>query len=240
MTKLTSQDVARTTQKLEGELVQFNRRYSGSAGERQPVHTVYGGAHLFKSDTTKKLGASALRILDEHGRDAKTFAAAIGTPPALASRVWDRVVEKLKREPVEDFRIDFEDGYGIMIKQGGRTGYWSPYNNSADPQNQTPTKPAATMADKIAVEPSGVCMNSAFHSSATGQDNYVGFSAKFHPNMPLTTSDLGDPYDVSKWDGITFRAKTGGGPTSQPVFVEILTKETQPTTAGGVATQQSG
>ncbi len=81
---------------------------------------------------------------------------------------------------------DFEEGYGVMIQQGGRTGYWSPYNNSADPQNQTPTKPAAAMADKIAVEPGGVCANNAFHSSATGQDNYVGFCAKFHPNMPLT------------------------------------------------------
>ena len=49
-----------------------------------------------------------------------------------------------------------------------------------------------------------------------------------------TTSNWAMPYDVSAWDGITFRAKTGGGPTSQPVFVEVLTKETQPTTAGTV------
>ena len=80
-----------------------------------------------------------------------------------------------------DVISDFEEGYGVMIQQGGRTGYWSPYNNTADPQNQTPTKPAVAMADKIAVEPGGVCANNAFHSSATGQDNYVGFGAKFHP-----------------------------------------------------------
>jgi hypothetical protein len=30
----------------------------------------------------------------------------------LAAPVYSRVIEKLKREPVEDFRIDFEDGYG--------------------------------------------------------------------------------------------------------------------------------
>ena len=126
-----------------------------------------------------------------------------------------------------------------MIKQGGRTGYWSPYNNTADPQNQTPTKPATAMADKIAVEPGGVCAGNAFALVGDEQDNYVGFGAKFHPNMPLTTSNVGDPYDVSKWDGITFRAKTGGSPTDQPVFVEILTKETQPTTAGGTATNQA-
>ena len=88
------------------------------------------------------------------------------------------------------------------------------------------------MADKIAVEPAGACANSAFHSSATGQDNYVGFGAEFHPNMPLV-SEVADAYDVSAYDGITFRAKTGGGPASQPVFVEILTKETQPATSGG-------
>jgi endo-1,4-beta-D-glucanase Y len=138
-----------------------------------------------------------------------------------------------------DVISDFEDGYAIMIKQGGRTGYWTTYNNTADPQTQMPAKPAAAMADKVPVEPAGTCMMSAYHSSATGQDNYVGFGAQFKPNMPLTMSNLADPYDVSQWDGITFRAKTGGSPAMQPVFVEILTKDTQPTTAGGTATVQA-
>jgi citrate lyase beta subunit len=31
----------------------------------------------------------------------------------FAWTIYNRVIEKLKREPVEDFRIDFEDGYGI-------------------------------------------------------------------------------------------------------------------------------
>ena len=95
------------------------------------------------------------------------------------------------------------------------------------------------MADKIAVEPSGVCMNSAFHSSATGQDNYVGFGAKFHPNMPLTTSDVGDRTTSARGTGSRSAPRPAAAPTSQPVFVEILTKETQPTTAGGVATSQA-
>lgn len=132
-----------------------------------------------------------------------------------------------------DVISDFEDGYAIMINQGSRTGYWTTYNNTADPQNQTPPKPA--MADKFPVEPAGACMMSAFHSSATGQDNYVGFGARFKPKAPVG-SDLADPYDVTQWDGITFRAKTGGTPAMQPVFVEILTKDTQPATAGGTAT----
>lgn len=31
----------------------------------------------------------------------------------FAWTIFNRVIEKLKREPIEDFRIDFEDGYGI-------------------------------------------------------------------------------------------------------------------------------
>ena len=79
---------------------------------RQPVHTVYGGAQLFAPDTTAKLGAIALKTLREHAPDAKTLAGALGLDAALASRIYPRIVEKLEREPVEDFRIDFEDGFG--------------------------------------------------------------------------------------------------------------------------------
>ncbi|PYQ28443.1 MAG: phosphoenolpyruvate kinase [Acidobacteria bacterium] len=88
------------------------KRFPGNAGERQPVHTVYGGAQLFKSDTTRKLGEKARSILDEQGVDPFTFARAIDIADVHAERIWQRVVEKLAREPVEDFRIDFEDGYG--------------------------------------------------------------------------------------------------------------------------------
>jgi citrate lyase beta subunit len=82
---------------------------------RQPVHTVYGGAHLFKADTARRLGERALAALDEHGADPVEFAAALGldVDAALARTIRDRVAAKLRREPVEDFRIDFEDGYGV-------------------------------------------------------------------------------------------------------------------------------
>src|SRR5207302_6129965 len=90
------------------------RRYPGESNQRQAVHTVYGGAHLFKVDSPKKLGAVALRSLDEYAPDAATLARAIGMTgdKQFAQRVYDRVIEKLRREPVEDFRLDFEDGYG--------------------------------------------------------------------------------------------------------------------------------
>ena len=88
------------------------RQYPGETGKRQPVHTVYGGAHLFRADTAQRLGSAALRALQEYAPDADAFASAIGLPARLAQMVYARVLEKLRREPVEDFRLDFEDGYG--------------------------------------------------------------------------------------------------------------------------------
>ena len=79
---------------------------------RQPIHTVYGGAHLFKSDSAARLGGTALRTLYEYAPDAATLAWVLGIAPPAADRVYERVREKLQREPVEDFRLDFEDGYG--------------------------------------------------------------------------------------------------------------------------------
>ena len=133
---------------LAGRLAETNNdfaaKYPGETGKRQPVHTVYGGAHLFKSDSAARLGALARRSLDQFAPDFIAFAKAIGLPGAeqlpestdegdglraqlennsasvqqenktawLAHTIYNRVNEKLRREPVEDFRIDFEDGYG--------------------------------------------------------------------------------------------------------------------------------
>ena len=122
----------------------FMEKYPGETGRRQPVHTVYGGAHLFKFDSAARLGALARRSLDQFAPDFISFAKAIDLPgatqlpasleddPALITllgtnpddvrqqnpaawlcySIYNRVSEKLRREPVEDFRIDFEDGYG--------------------------------------------------------------------------------------------------------------------------------
>src|SRR6185436_5061455 len=91
--------------------VRVGQQFPGDSPQRQPVHVVYGGAHLFKRDLAPKLGALALRALEEHAPDAATFAAAVGLDAACADRIYTRVIEKLSREPVEDFRIDFEDGF---------------------------------------------------------------------------------------------------------------------------------
>lgn len=90
----------------------FARKYPGDSGQRQPVHTVYGGGHLFKADTASRLGSLALKALEEYAPTPADLAQAANLPEALAPRIHERVIERLRREPVEDFRADFEDGYG--------------------------------------------------------------------------------------------------------------------------------
>jgi citrate lyase beta subunit len=114
MADTTIPDLALTTilDALHTVNVRVAQRYPGDTAARQPVHTVYGGAHLFKADVAQKLGAAALKALQDHAPDATTLAAALHLEGALAVRLYPRVVDKLTREPVEDFRIDFEDGFG--------------------------------------------------------------------------------------------------------------------------------
>ena len=91
----------------------FARRYRGEVAARQPVHVVYGGAQLFNVDTVRKIGAVAMRALEEYAPEPAALgeAVGIGDHPALGT-IHTRVIEKLRREPVEDYRVDFEDGYG--------------------------------------------------------------------------------------------------------------------------------
>src|SRR3990172_7927890 len=74
--------------------------FPGDSGERQPVHTVYGGAQIFRSDSAVRLGESALKTLDAYAPDAATLATALGRPAddPIVVRLYPRVVEKLQRE----------------------------------------------------------------------------------------------------------------------------------------------
>ena len=103
-----------TIAKLGAANRKFLDRYPGESSRRQPVHVVYGGAHLFKSDSARKLGAVALQTLGDYAPDANTLAHALKAAwtPEFSASVYERVKSKLQREPVEDFRLDFEDGYG--------------------------------------------------------------------------------------------------------------------------------
>jgi hypothetical protein len=141
---LSDESLNDLTDRLRLANEEFTRHYPGETSRRQPVHTVYGGAHLFKSDSAKRLGSLAQRSLDQFAPDFVAFARAIALPGSdelpttpddatqlvefltnnpeqarkenkaawLAYTIYRRVTEKLIGEPVEDFRIDFEDGYG--------------------------------------------------------------------------------------------------------------------------------
>ncbi|HCA87565.1 MAG TPA: aldolase, partial [Streptomyces sp.] len=104
-----TKDVGASLAPVDAELA---RRFPGDPGTRQPVHTVYVPGDAFAADTVRSWGDRALAALDEHAPDAGTLAAVLGIDPALAGPVHERVRAKLEREPVEDLRIDFEDGYG--------------------------------------------------------------------------------------------------------------------------------
>ena len=92
----------------------ITRSPGADPSRRQPVHTFYGGAHLFTSATAPRLGALARAALDEYAPNGAALARAMGIvePHPFADVVRARIVEKLRREPIEDLRVDFEDGYG--------------------------------------------------------------------------------------------------------------------------------
>jgi len=95
----------------------FRKENPGDPIGRQPIHTVYGGAQIFSSNVAQKMSSAALMTLKTYAPSAKALALALlpqeSTPGPLWDQVYERVLDKLKREAVEDFRIDFEDGYGI-------------------------------------------------------------------------------------------------------------------------------
>jgi len=111
-TTIRADDLEKILASLAGANRTVAEQFPGDRTTRQPVHTVYGGAHLFTADIARKLGAAALAALDEYAPAPSAFAEALDMRPDLADRIYPRVVEKLTREPVEDFRIDFEDGFG--------------------------------------------------------------------------------------------------------------------------------
>ncbi|MBK7561358.1 MAG: phosphoenolpyruvate kinase [Chitinophagaceae bacterium] len=126
----------------------FQQIYPGDKPDRQAVHTVYGGANLFKADTCVRMGEIALKNLQTYAPDFITLANVLKLegyeelpdeekkkdklikklgkmeeserkqhPAWLAYTVYNKIIEKLKTEAVEDFRIDFEDGFGNRSDQ---------------------------------------------------------------------------------------------------------------------------
>ncbi len=106
--------VAEAAAALREANLAFASRYPGESDAHQPVHTLIEGAQLFSFDVAGRCGKQALAVLEEYASDAPTLGRALGISrhPGLDA-IHARVREKLEREPVEDYRIDFEDGYGV-------------------------------------------------------------------------------------------------------------------------------
>ena len=128
--------------KLKKANTAFQKTYPGDRPERQAVHTVYGGANLFKYNAAATLGERALETFNLYAPDFISFGKIFSLdginqldeaaspkdillhyeslsvserkkhPARLSYEVYHKVIIKLNKEAIEDFRIDFEDGYG--------------------------------------------------------------------------------------------------------------------------------
>jgi len=81
------------------------RDYPGERAGRQPVHTLYVPADRLEPDLLTTYANDAQMSIVENGAE---FLEVLGGDEDLVGRV----LAKLEREPIEDLRIDFEDGYG--------------------------------------------------------------------------------------------------------------------------------
>jgi citrate lyase beta subunit len=89
----------------------LERSYPGDDGSRQPVHTVYVPGDRYRAGLARVWGERALTAVEQAGGMDAVFDAA-RLPQTVRHDVGRLVSAKLAREPVEDLRIDFEDGYG--------------------------------------------------------------------------------------------------------------------------------
>jgi uncharacterized protein DUF6986 len=99
-------------ERLAATDAQLAARYPGPPAGRHPVHTVYVPADRFDAGAAVRWGEAGAAALAAHGGNDAELADALGMPAGLLGDVRSRVVAKLAHEPVEDLRIDFEDGYG--------------------------------------------------------------------------------------------------------------------------------
>ncbi|MGP6178364.1 DUF6986 family protein [Microbacterium sp. A196] len=108
---LTDADRAGIASRLAGTDELLERAYPGDDGSRQPVHTVYVPADTFTPDLAARWGEAALAAASSAG-GLETLAERVGIRDDVIASVASRVAAKLESEPIEDLRLDFEDGYG--------------------------------------------------------------------------------------------------------------------------------
>ncbi|MFI1992861.1 DUF6986 family protein [Actinoplanes sp. NPDC020271] len=93
--RLSDHDHAEIDRRLAAHDAFLRARYPGERAGRQPVHTVYTPADRLAG--FRDWGTIALSTMDRHDFP--------WPDPAVR--------DKLAREPIEDLRVDFEDGYGV-------------------------------------------------------------------------------------------------------------------------------
>lgn len=89
--------------------------YPGDDGRRQAIHTVYIPADQYTPDTPAQWRDQAINAVREQGSFEQLAALVISeatNSPGYTQRLAELVEQKLSREPIEDLRLDFEDGYG--------------------------------------------------------------------------------------------------------------------------------
>jgi citrate lyase beta subunit len=96
---------AEINHRLEDADAALARDYPGERAGRQPVHTLYVPADQVQPELLASYANRAQMSIVEFGAE---FLDVVEGDEDLVGRV----LAKLEREPVEDLRIDFEDGYG--------------------------------------------------------------------------------------------------------------------------------
>jgi endo-1,4-beta-D-glucanase Y len=137
--------------------------------------------------------------------------------------------------PASNVLADFEQDQGILVPESPRNGYFYVYSDGSET-----ITPAAVKNGPIAVgmAPSDdktlageTCNKYALVTTSTNGSgaagNYAGVGAAFIPN----SSGVNGVYSLAGYDGIQFDIKGGSG--QPPMYFEVQTQETQPTTAGG-------
>jgi citrate lyase beta subunit len=111
-TGLSDEDLDQIDRRLAADDAARERDYPGAATFRQPVHTVYVPADQFHVEIAEEWGAAALTAMARYAPRPEELARITGLHLDAVQAVWPAVRGKLRTEPIEDLRVDLEDGYG--------------------------------------------------------------------------------------------------------------------------------
>ena len=113
---LSDAELSDAIKPLASSNAEFNACYPGETGRRQPVHTVYGGAHLFRADSASRLGKVAERALSENASDFVVFARALGISFSTVSR-WENGRMKPSRLAWQGLhQLAAENGWPLLVE----------------------------------------------------------------------------------------------------------------------------